>query len=376
MGLTESGDHPAEAPNRRVVDLDVVRAVALIGVCLMNYYGYLVIRGSSRRADMLGRFVDPWSGPLATRFAATFVTVAGMGIALMARRALAGGHRAAISRVRWVLVRRGVLLYLFGYVFNWVWPGTILFFYGAFFVVGALLFTLHDRWVMAVGIAAAVAGAGLQWWADARRAGGNPASWLERPEAGVTRSPFDLLVDTMVRGTHPLLPWLVFLCVGIVLGRKLPFDALMRWRLMFGGVLCTAAGYMLHATGPWAHRTSSLVPSDRGLLYSLSTVGIAVTAVALIGWLAEATAHSTFTGMLADTGRVTLTLYVLHAVVFLLLVDWIGWPASGNGHDGLSTALVLALAYWMLAIVVANLWLRTWRLGPLEWVYRRFSDGA
>jgi len=59
-----------------------------------------------------------------------------------------------------------------------------------------------------------------------------------------------------------------------------------------------------------------------------------------------------------------------------VLVDWIGWPASGSGHDGLSTALVLALAYWMLAIVVANLWLRTWRLGPLEWVYRRFSDGA
>ena len=373
MGVTETADR---RPDGRVVDLDVVRAIALIGVCCMNYYGYLVIRGSTRRADAIGRLFDPWNGPFATRFAATFVTVAGMGIALIGRRALASGDRAAISRVRVTLVRRGVLLYLFGYVFNWVWPGTILFFYGAFFVVGALLFTLRDRWVMAVGVAAALAGAGLQWWADARRASGHAAAWLERPDAGITRSPVDLLVDTVVRGTHPLLPWLVFLCTGIVLGRRLPFDALIRWRLAFGGVLCIAAGYMLHATGPWAQRTSSLVPSDRGVLYSLSTVGVAVTAVALIGWVAEATAGSTFTAMLADTGRCTLTLYVLHALVFLLLVDWLEWPASGSGHDGLSTALVLAMAYWALAIVMANLWLRKWRLGPLEWVYRRFSDGA
>mgnify|MGYP003343653963 CR=1 FL=1 len=131
----------SESSNTRVIDLDVTRAIALIGVCLMNYYGYLVLRGSSRRDDVVGRLFDPWNGPFATRFAATFVTVAGMGIALMARRALKSDDPAAVHRVRWTLVRRGVLLYLFGYVFNWVWPGTILFFYGAFFVmsIGASL---------------------------------------------------------------------------------------------------------------------------------------------------------------------------------------------------------------------------------------------
>ena len=366
----------SESSNTRVIDLDVTRAIALIGVCLMNYYGYLVLRGSSRRDDFAGRLFDPWNGPFATRFAATFVTVAGMGIALMARRALNDGESAAVRRVRWTLIRRGVLLYLFGYVFNWVWPGTILFYYGAFFVVGAVLFTLRDRWVLAIGVAAAVAGAGLQWWADARLGAGHDVSWLSRPDAGLTRSPRDLVVDTFVRGTHPLLPWLLFLCVGIVLGRRLPFDAIMRLRLTFFGVLCIATGYMLHATGPWAHRTASLIPNERGVLYSVSTVGVAITAVALIGWLAEATANSIATRMLADTGRFTLTLYVLHALLFLLLVDWLGWPASGAGHDGLTTAVVLALVYWMLAIAVACVWLMKWPQGPLEWVYRRFSDAG
>lgn len=374
--MTERADARGPDGTGRIIDLDVTRAVALIGVCLMNYYGYLVIRGSVRGSGFWGRLFDPWTGPLATRFAATFVTVAGMGIALMARRSLAAADPSAIRRVRWVLVRRGVLLYLFGYVFNWVWPGTILFFYGAFFVAGALLFTLRDRWLVMIGAGAAAAGACLQWWADARRAAGHDPTWLTRPDAGATRSPWDLVVDTFVRGTHPLLPWLLFLCAGIVLGRRLPFDAMLRVRLVFFGVLCTSAGYMLHATGPWAHRTASLVPSERGILYSLTTVGIAVTAVAAIGGIASARADGTFTRMLADTGRFTLTAYVFHAMVFLLLIDRLGWPASGAGHDGLNTALVLAVAYWGTAITIASLWLTRWRLGPLEWFYRRFSDGG
>ena len=36
---------------------------------------------------------------------------------------------------------------------------------GAFFVVGAFLFTLRTRWLIAIGALAALAAAGLQWWA-------------------------------------------------------------------------------------------------------------------------------------------------------------------------------------------------------------------
>jgi uncharacterized protein len=135
---------PAE-PRARLVEVDVVRAIALIGVCVMNYHGYLIFEGSSAYPprNFAERVFDPWEGPLSTRFAATFVTLAGIGITLLTRRTVAGGDRTAISALRWTLVRRGVLLYLFGYFLNWVWNGTIIVFYGAFFVVGAALFTLR-----------------------------------------------------------------------------------------------------------------------------------------------------------------------------------------------------------------------------------------
>ena len=100
----------------RLIELDVTRAVALIGVVLMNYHGYLTLQGGSVGASNINRFLDPFAGPLATRFAATFVLVAGMGITLMTNRGRTTGDRVRRSADRWVLLRRGFLLYATGFV--------------------------------------------------------------------------------------------------------------------------------------------------------------------------------------------------------------------------------------------------------------------
>ena len=84
----------------RIIDLDVARAIAMIGVCVMNYHGYLIVRGADYPPrTFFERVFDPWQGPLSTRFAATFVTVAGMGITLLTRRSRAGGDREVSARI-------------------------------------------------------------------------------------------------------------------------------------------------------------------------------------------------------------------------------------------------------------------------------------
>ncbi|MDO8363742.1 MAG: DUF418 domain-containing protein [Actinomycetota bacterium] len=363
----------ATALTPRIVDLDVIRAVALIGVCVMNYHGYLIHRGAKATpTNVVERFFDPWTGPLSTRFAATFVTVAGMGITLLTRRSTASRDRAAISADRWKLARRGVLLFAFGYFLDWVWPGTILFYYGAFFVAGAVLFTLRSRWLALIGAAAAAAAAGLQWWVLQRTTEGRPPYWLVYGNATTTQSPRDLLLDTFVRGTHPLLPWLVFLCMGMVLGRLLPFTPQLRQRLAGIGMICLALGYLLRHVLTIHPMLRSTAPFDRGALYTLTTVGSTLMAVCLIGWITQRTAGSELTQGLAATGRTTLSLYMAHVLVFNLLVDWLEWVHPGT----LTTALVFAGVFWMFAVLAATAW-QLWRgIGPLEWVYRRFSDAG
>ena len=57
----------------------------------------------------LDRFFDPWVGPLSTRFAATFVLVAGVGVTLLTRSS--AGRPDHVQAKRWTLVRRGLALY-------------------------------------------------------------------------------------------------------------------------------------------------------------------------------------------------------------------------------------------------------------------------
>ena len=208
----------------RLVGPDVVRAVALIGVCVMNYHGYLVNQGGELSRNFWGRFFHPWQGPLSTRFAATFVVTAGVGVTLLTRRATANRHTdpEAVAAKRWTLVRRGLVLYGFGLIFYEIWSGSILPYYGAMFVIGAFLFTLATPWLIAIGVSAAVAGAGIHWWVFEKALDGKSTRWLTDPP---TSSPRGLLFNAFVNGTHPLLPWLAFLCAGMVLGRLLRNDS-------------------------------------------------------------------------------------------------------------------------------------------------------
>jgi uncharacterized protein len=358
------------APRQRLIEVDVVRGLALIGVCVMNYHGYLIGDGAKYPpTNFVERVFDPREGPLSTRFAATFVTLAGMGIALLTRRSVTAGG-AAVSAERWKLIRRGVLLFSFGYFLDWVWPGTILFFYGALFAAGAALFTVRTRWLMALGSGAALAAALLKWWQVDELGTGHDLSWLFRGRSEQTLSPRDLVFDTFVRGTHPLLPWLVFLCLGIALGRMLPFTAKLRTQLAAAGAACLAIGYLAKEALAWHPTLESTRPFDRGVLYTLTTVGSSLLAVTAIGWLAERTRGHALTRAIADAGRTTLTLYIGHVLVYNLLVHWLGWVEPG----ALGTALLFAGVYWVVAVLVA-VWLhRRYDNGPLEWVYRKFSD--
>jgi uncharacterized protein len=362
------------APADRVIDLDVTRAVAMIGVVVMNYHGYLILQGGSIGKSNVNRLFDPFTGPLATRFAATFTLVAGMGITLMTNRGRITGDRVRRSVDRWVLIRRGFLLYAFGFVFEWIWNGTILFFYGAMFMVGALLFLLRTRWLVAVGAAAAVAAAGIQWWAVEAE---HSTSWLFSGwyAPGQYRSPRRLVFDTFINGTHPLLPWLAFLCGGMILGRYLPLSGTNRRVLAIAGIALVAATYVARSLFDGSVLRTHLFDTDppsRSFNYTLCALGSAVAAFCVIGWIATATRSHAVTRALAAAGRTSLSLYVLHAIVFNAVVN--RWHLIRPA--GLDVALLFSGCFWLVAIVAAAWWQRRFGIGPAEWVYRKFGGGG
>jgi uncharacterized membrane protein YeiB len=364
------------APSARMAGPDVVRAVALIGVVVMNFHGYLILRdiesgGVHAPTGWLDELFDPWDGPLSTRFAATFVLVAGVGVTLLTRRVV--GDPARVREMRWRLVRRGVLLYVVGLLLEQIWPGTIIVYYGAMFVLAAGIFTWRSRWIVAAGVITAISSTALRSWRFDRARDGESTSWLTSPgDDSIRRYVFDVFVN----GTHPLLPWFSFLCAGIVLGRILP---LRWWRraTVSAGLASVSVAWFLSVLlasdgddgddGDLAGVVFSTNPLDRSIVYVTSALGTALLAYAAIDWLAER--FPVATDPLRRAGQLTLSLYLAHVLVFNLLVDWLGWVEPA----GTTSALLFAAGFWVAAIALAAWWQRRFVRGPAEYVYRAFG---
>jgi uncharacterized membrane protein YeiB len=349
----------AAGSTRRLAGPDVVRAIALIGVVVMNYHGYLIIRGATRGDGWADELFDPWSGPLSTRFAATFVLVAGVGVTLLTART---DGDDAITEMRWRLVRRGAVLYVGGLLLDTIWAGTIIPFYGAMFAISALLFTLRSRWIALVGAAAVAVGALLQLWRFWQTEDGVDTGWLFAPSGS---SPQGFVFDVFVNGTHPLFPWLGYFCVGILLGRALRTGW---WRLAAGGsgIALYVGASIVNSTASteFEHLALATTSGSRSLVYVSSALGTALIAFVAIDALA--TRWAAATDPLRRAGQMTLTLYLAHILVFNFVVDWMGWVTPA----GLATSLTFALGFWIVAIGAATLWHHRFGRGPAERVYR------
>lgn len=356
----------------RLAALDVVRGLALIGVVAMNYVGALVRPGIDR--GFWGRVFDPYTGPLSTRFAATFVLVAGIGVTLLTERARRSDDPDEIRRARLRLARRGLLLYLVGYVLDFTWPGTILFYYGAYFLLATVLFRLATRWLVAIGLGAGVIASSVATWAAWKRDRFEPVTWLgfDRIE-----SIQDLVVRTFLDYTHPIFPWIAFLCAGMIVGRHLSTLATWRWRV---ASISAVAVILIYAVASVLDRTSSrdgvivahltsLQTYDRGLLYLGSTLGIAIVAFLVISAIAERWSSTSLVAHLQRAGQLSLSLYLLHVLAYSLAVNQFGWIGGGS----LSTALWFAGGFWLVGLAVASWWHHRIGRGPAEAVYRVFG---
>jgi uncharacterized membrane protein YeiB len=365
----------------RIESLDVARAIALFGVVAMNFHAYLNGAQSMypTQPSVWDRLFNPLTGPLTTRFAATFVLIAGIGVSLFTQRARVSYNRADIQHARIVLLRRGTLLYVLGYFVQWIWPGTILFYYGAYFIIAAAVFAWKSRQLIGLCTISIVAAAGLSWWRASQLLDGNLTNWLSPSP----NSPRNLLIRTFVDYTHPVFPWIAFFIAGILLGRNIHRFTEIRLRLMFASILLMlathAANFFFTPSSQISDRDFVLAkllstqPLSRGILFSLGTLATAVVALCLVSFIVERALRTIalrlFVKLLARAGRMTLSVYLLHVVFFNLVVHRLHWV----GATGLDTTLVLSISFYVVALFIASWWNKHFGLGPAERVYRAFG---
>ena len=369
---------------QRFASLDVARTIALFGIIVLNYHGYLNFQSVSASASpsIFERWWHPFEGVLANPFPVGFVMVAGMGVALLFNRDQAVQQsNYNISDIRWRLARRGLFLFTLGYGVEWVWAGTILPYYGAYFLIGSIIATWSRTKLIALATLSVLVGALIEWWRLEQSFNGNLTLWLS-PTAPNT--PRDLLIRLFIDYTHPIFPWLMFFVVGILLGRKYHDIARFRRKLLTVAVATAAFAYITNAIVNslvrsdadngvssalmWRHLVSTQ-PFDRSVLYVLASLGVVVTVFLIVTILCEKFHDSLAVRVAQTTGQMTLTIYLAHIFIYNIVVTQAGLVQP----TGLDTAMTMSLAVYFVAIIWASWWHQKFGRGPVERLYRRFG---
>ncbi|NQV97452.1 MAG: DUF418 domain-containing protein [Acidimicrobiaceae bacterium] len=367
---------PNRVDNARIASLDVMRTIALFGIIVLNYHGYLNFSTASQPfvPSIFERWWHPFNGVLANPFPVGFVMIAGMGVSLLVG---VNNSDQMLETKRGRLVRRGLFLFTLGYGINWIWPGTILTYYGAFFLVASIIATWSKRRLIALAFVASAIAALVEWWRLDQSFKGNFTSWLSPAEPNTPRN---LLIRIFIDYTHPLFPWLAFFIAGILLGRATSRLGAIRLRLLAIGVAATTVPYFINATVNSIATTSSqnderlrhlasTRPFDRGVLYVVSALGIVITVFAIVTYICERFSDSWIVNLAQHAGQMTLTIYLAHIFIYNVVVDWFKLITP----TGLDSAIILSLGVYLTGVFWANWWYKRFGRGPAERIYRFFG---
>lgn len=354
-----------EAKPRRLLALDALRGIAVF-LMIEQHVGIWLWQGPGKGQTQGDFPVLVGFNALGGMAAPLFVTLAGMGSALMVAAARPGTDTT--------LVRRGLVLMLFGLALNFLTPSW--FSWGSWFVLHMMGFAmaLAPVWrrlstpalLVTCGLVLASTVA-VQLWLH------TPIP-LHNDRMEDTSRPGGPLRLALAEGQFPILPWLCFYLAGFVAGRSVQRGRTGQVAVLGLSFAAVAGAGRLLLEGGVRH--PSIVRGFELHLgfypASIAIVGLllggALVLVSFVAWL-ETRRPIGENNPLVTLGRASLTLLMLHVVLFRELSRPIHWWRNLAAE----TTLAVIFAFVLLAAVVTRLWQRVAYRGGAEWLLRKLA---
>jgi uncharacterized protein len=387
----------------RLQSLDVLRGFAVLGILVMNIQMFSMPFAAYFNPYGVGepavRDVAIWSinHVLADqKFMTIFSLLFGAGVLLLTTRIAERG--APQARIHY---RRMCWLLVFGLVHAYVlWHGDILFLYA---ICGMLVYParrLGARPLLALGLGMLAIGssiflaAGLtmdtwpreavddfqRMWAPsqdqiAAEVAAFQGGWMSqlpwRAEYSIEFQTYDLLLWGLWRAGGLMLVGMALLKWGVLTGARAPgFYAKLAGAGFGLGLPLVGWGLVQHHATGWNVRDSFFLVAQwnywGSILVSLGWIGLWLTI-----WRANA-ARGLIT-RLAAVGRMAFSCYIFESVISTLAFYGHGLGLFGT-VDRLGQML-FTFGVWLVLLIVAPRWLRRYRFGPLEWLWRTLTYG-
>ena len=429
IGVTAVQDQvlvrPVEA-SERIGSIDVMRGVAVLGILVINIYAFALPVVVLKNPPVAGGFTG---ADLATWMAAhmlfyhkvmpIFSMLFGGGLILLASRLESKG-----LPVRRIYYRRILWLLLFGLCHAYLlWIGDILYFYAAcglliylfrrkssrtLIILGVIFYLIvlplqhglgrmfefmrdtaeRAELTLAAGETLDEAEVGLlEGWRSVRQ-NLDPTDEQIAEEVEIHKDGYVGIMKHRAQGLiwmHTVATLFYFLwrigglmLIGMGL-MKAGFFSAARSRRFYASMLvaCYCAGFWLVYTG-----MRGLMANDFDVVYVYKTgaafnlVGgplVALGHVCLVMLICKACSLSWLTYRLAAVGRMAFSNYISQTIICTTIFYGYGLGLFAR-YDRLQL-MGFVLAVWIVQLVVSPIWLKRFRFGPLEWLWRTLTYG-
>ena len=382
----------------RITSIDVLRGFAVLGILVMNIQSFSMIGAAylnpTAYGDLTGANYTVWLlGHVLTdrKFMTLFSMLFGAGIVLMTSRRESVGGRAA-----GVFYRRTGILLLIGLLHgHLLWYGDIL---HAYALCGFIVYlfrrkrpkTLLTVGLLSVAFASALAiffhwsvqfwppeemQEALKWWAPSEDAvaaevAAYRGAWTEQlPVRAETAFSFQtglFLFENMWRAGGLMLVGMGLFKLGVFSAKC--STATYVWMAIVGfvvGVPVILYGVYRNFAAQWGFESCFFLGGQFNYWGSLF---VASGWVGIIMLVCRSGVAPTLTCGLAATGQMAFTNYLLQTVICTTIFYGHGFGLFGKVER--LEQILIVLAVWVVLLVLSPVWLRYFRFGPAEWLWR------
>jgi uncharacterized protein len=356
---------------QRIIGLDVARALAVIGMIIVNF------------KVVLGQGGQTWVKSFASIFdgkaAAMFVVLAGVGLALMTNSAIKNNdrHKLKIAKIR--IAKRALFLFVLGLSYITIWPADILHFYGIYMVIILMVLPFKERTILILGSAIIFFYPMLVIFLDY--------------ETGWDFDTLDYLgfwtFEGFIRnlffnGFHPVMPWTAFMLFGYWFGKQdLHNDKFIKKTFLVSTLIFISIqilsylsiSFLAEGNQEAALELTEILgtnPMPPLPFYMFNGISIAFAIISACILIARRFEDSIIIGALHKTGQLALTFYVAHVIIGMGIIELVAPEKMGNYTVEFSVSY--ALVFSLLCIVFAVIWRKYKKSGPLEWIMRKLTD--
>ncbi len=108
------------------------------------------------------------------------------------------------------------------------------------------------------------------------------------------------------------------------------------------------------------------------LCYALGTVPLALSISAGIALLCLK--GNRFLKLFSSVGKTALTCYLVHTLAGMVIFYGFGFQLAGK--YGFTIVMIIATLIFLGQVIISRIWLKYFRYGPMEWVWRKLVYGT